>query len=168
MGPVTIVHPAAAVQYVGFHQSGHDGAQRLEIVDTATQRVRMESRQRGTGLRSAADVAVAPDTEIRSPVTGTVLSAGTYTLYCEHSDDFVFIEPDEAPGWQLKMFHIDGVLVSAGQRVEAGVTALAGRATVLPFESQLDKYLAPPAWPHVHIELVDPSIPDRPGEGGCA
>ena len=90
----------------------------------------------------------------------------SYVLYCEYSDDLVFIEPDEQPGWQVKVFHIDGFQVAPGQRVEAGVTVLAPRATVLPFESQVDELTAEPSWPHVHIEVIDPSIPDRPSEGG--
>jgi murein DD-endopeptidase MepM/ murein hydrolase activator NlpD len=113
---------------------------------------------------------VAPDAEIRSPVTGTVKRAGGYILYCEHQDDFAVIEPDARPGWEVKLLHIDGVQVQAGQRVEAGATLIAPRPTQLPFGSQVDDHTASPAWPHVHIEVVDPSIPDRPspgGGGGC-
>ncbi len=80
------------------------------------------------------------------------------------------IEPDARPGWEVKLLHIDGVQVQAGQRVEAGVTVIAPRPTILPFGSQVDDHTAEPAWPHVHIEIVDPSIPDRPnpgGGGGC-
>jgi hypothetical protein len=36
----------------------------------------------------------------------------------------------------------------------------------LPFESQVDEYTAQPANPHVHIEVIDPSIPNIPGPGG--
>ena len=45
--------------------------------DAATWTV-MESRGRGTGSRTSADIAVDPEAEIRSPVTGTVIRAGTY------------------------------------------------------------------------------------------
>lgn len=166
-GPVTLTYPASAIEYIGFHESGHDGAQMMDALDITTPTVTLESRERDTGSRTAADVAVQPGMEIRSPVTGTVLSAGTYVLYCDHSDDFVFIEPDTRPGWQVKMFHIDGVQVVPGERVEAGVTVLAPRATVLPFASQVDEFTASPSWPHVHIEVVDPSIPDRPTGPGC-
>ena len=107
-------------------------------------------------------------TEIRSPVTGRVKRAGRYVLYCKHSDDYVVIEPDDRPGWEVKVLHIDGVRVRAGNRVVAGQTVLAPRATQLPFESQVDKVrTADPAWPHVHIEVVDPTIPDRPTGPGC-
>ncbi len=164
---VELVHPAARVEHIGFHESGHDGAQQMEVLGIATATTTLESRGRDTGSRTAADIVVPPRAEIRSPVTGTVISAGTYVLYCDYSDDFVYIEPDVRPGWQVKMFHIDGVQVVPGDRVEAGVTVLAPRPTRLPFESQVDDLTAAPAWPHVHIEVVDPSIPDRPTGPGC-
>ena len=126
----------------------------------------LDDRERGTGSRTATDIVVEPGTPIRSPVTGTVIRAGGYVLYCEHRDDFAVIEPDAHPGWEVKVLHIDGVAVAPGDRVEAGVTVLAPAATVLPFDSQIDEYTAEPSWPHVHVELVDPSIPDRPSSGG--
>ena len=58
--------------------------------------------------------------------------------------------------------------MSKGERVTAGETVLAPGPTQLPFESQVDELrTVDPAWPHVHIEVVDPSIPDRPTPGGC-
>ena len=65
------------------------------------------------------------------------------------------------------MLHIDGVAVRSGARVRAGETVLAPRATRLPLESQVEKTAARPAWPHVHIEVIDPSIPDLPSGRGC-
>ena len=126
----------------------------------------MEDRERGTGSRTAADVVADPDVEIRAPVTGRVKRAGTYVLYCDYRDDYVVIEPDERPGWEVKVLHINGVRVRGGDRVVAGETVLAPRPTRLPFDSQVDEFTAPPPWPHVHIEVVDPSIPDRPNPGG--
>ncbi len=167
VGPMVLHHPARQVELIGLHESGHDGSQPISLADTAATSAILETRHRDTDPASAADVVVAPDTEIRAPVTGTVTSAGTYVLYCDHRDDLLFIEPDEHPGWQLKIFHIDGVMVGPGDRVEAGVTVIAPRATQLPFESQVDELTAEPSWPHVHIELVDPSVPDRPTGPGC-
>ncbi len=163
---VTLVHPSNRVERVGFHESNHDGARQLEPAPSAVHPLVLESRDRGTGSSTAADVVVEPGTEIRAPVTGTVLRAGGYILYCEHDDDFVVIEPDARPGWEVKVLHISGVMVAAGDRVEAGVTALAPSATPLPFDSQVDEFTAEPSWPHVHLEVVDPSIPDRPSSGG--
>jgi hypothetical protein len=167
VGGVTLVHPAARVERIGFHQSNHDGARQLEPTPGATRPVTMENRNRETDVRTAADVVVEPEAEIRSPVTGRVKWSGTYILYCKYSDDIAVIEPDQHPGWEVKVLHIDGVQVRAGARVTAGQTVLAPRATPLPFPSQVDKFrTAEPAWPHVHIEVVDPSIPDKPSPGG--
>ncbi len=165
-GGVTLHLPAARVELVGFHQSGHDGAQAITVDAGVVRSFILEDRSRDTAPTGAADIVVDPTVEIRSPVTGRVISANTYRLYCKYSDDLVFIEPDERPGWQVKVFHIDGFQVRPGQRVEAGVTVLAARATVLPFESQVEELGARPAWPHVHIEVIDPSVPDRPSPGG--
>lgn len=166
VGGVTLVHPSSRVERVGFHESNHDGARQLEPLPTAVAAIILETRERGTESRTAADVVVDPDVEIRAPVTGTVIRAGTYVLYCDYSDDYVVIEPDDHPGWEVKLLHINGVQVTAGQRVVAGETLVAPRPTILAFESQVDETTAAPPWPHVHIEVVDPSIPDRPTPGG--
>ena len=167
VGGVTLTHPAARVERVGFHESSHDGARQLEPLPTAVAPATLESRQRGTGARTAADIVVDPTVEIRSPVTGRVKRAGTYVLYCKYSDDYVVVEPDARPGWEVKIIHIDGERVSPGDRVAAGQTVIARRVTQLPFESQVDELRsADPAWPHVHIEVVDLAIPDRPAPGG--
>jgi hypothetical protein len=166
-GGVVLHHPAARVERIGFHESTLDGAQQLEALPTSAPTLVLEGRTRDTTARGAADVMVEPDAEIRAPVTGTVRYAGTYVLYCEHSDDFLVIEPDDHPGWEVKMLHIDGVRVGPGDRVEAGVTVVAPRATVLPFESQVEDGAHRPPWPHVHIEIDDPNVPDRPTGPGC-
>jgi hypothetical protein len=164
---VDIYHPSNRVQFVGFHQSGHDGAQNLEMVASGTRWITLPDRGRDTAPRGAADIVVDPTSEIRSPVTGTVTSAGPYTLYCQYTDNFIYIEPDAHPGWRVTILHTVGLQVSAGQRVEAGVTTIASHARQLPFASQVDDYTADPPWTHVHVEVVDPSIPDRPTGPGC-
>lgn len=166
VGPLTLLHPAARVERIGFHESNHDGARQLSISSSAAGPLVLETRERGTGDRSAADVVAEPGGEIRSPVTGRVLRAGTYVLYCRHSDGYVVIEPDDRPGWEVKLLHITGVRVTTGQRVEAGSTVLADGPTPLPFRSQVDDHTAEPSWPHVHLEVVDTSIPNRPKPGG--
>jgi biotin carboxyl carrier protein len=168
-GPVTLVHPAARIEHIGFHESTHDGAQEQTALPTAVSPVVLESRDRGTGRQSAADVVVDPAAEIRSPVSGTVLRGGSYTLYCDYTDEYVVIEPDARPGWEVKVLHIVGLQVRTGDRVDAGETVLALHAHQLPFASQVDDLrTADPAWPHVHVEVVDPSVPDRPTGPGCS
>jgi murein DD-endopeptidase MepM/ murein hydrolase activator NlpD len=163
VGGVTLTHPSSRVERVAFHQSNNDGARQLTALPSAVAPLTLEDRERDTGPRGAADVVVDPATEIRAPVTGKVKRAGRYVLYCKYSDDYVVIEPDDHPGWEVKILHIDGVRVRAGARVAAGQTVLAPRPTQLPFASQVDEVrTADPAWPHVHIEVVDPTIRDRP------
>lgn len=163
---MTLTLPADRVEYIGFHESGHDGARQITPFEGAPRYFTMESRGRGTGSRSAADIVVAPDAEIRAPVSGTVVRAGTYTLYCDHSDHFLVIDPVDNPGWEVKIFHFEGLQVGVGDVVEAGVTLIGTGPRVLPFESQIDEFTAEPSNPHVHVEVVDPSIPDRPGTTG--
>jgi hypothetical protein len=164
-GGVVLHHPSRRVERVGFHESNNDGARELEVLPTAVDPITLQTRDRGTGDRTAADIVSDPDVEVRAPVSGVVLRSGGYTLYCKYHDDFVVIEPDEHPGWEVKVLHINGVLVHKGDRVIATQTVLAPRPTRLPFRSDVDDTTAPPPWPHVHVELVDPSIPDRPSPG---
>lgn len=165
-GPLPVLHPTERVERIGFHEAGHDGARNLAATATAARPIVLESRNRGTAPQTAADIVVAPDSDVYAPVTGTVLRAGQYTLYCHHTDSYAVIEPDGIPGWEVKVLHISGLQVEAGQRVEAGVTLLAAGPTPLPFESQVDEFTAEPSWPHVHVEVVDTSIPNRPPPGG--
>jgi hypothetical protein len=166
-GGVVPRHPAARVERIGYHESNLDGAQQLQPLPTSAPSLVLEARARDTTARGAADVMVDPEAEIRAPVTGTVRYAGTYVLYCKHSDDYLIIEPDDHPGWEVKVLHIDGVRVRPGARVQAGVTVVAPQATVLPFQSQVEEGSYRPAWPHVHIEIDDPNVPDRPTGPGC-
>lgn len=166
VGGVTLRQPSTGVELIGFHQANHDGARQLQPRSTGVATTTMDGRGRPTGSRSAADVVAHPGRAVRAPVTGTVVRAGTYRLYCDHSDDYAVIEPDARPGWEVKMLHIDGVRVEAGDRVHAGTTIVAPRPTQLPFGSQVDRHSAPRDWPHVHLEVVDPSIRDEPS-GSC-
>lgn len=100
-------------------------------------------------------------------MTGRVVRAGTYKLYCNHVDQYVVVEPDARPGWEVKVLHFEGLAVRPGDRVQAGVTVVGSRARVLPFASQIDAHTVAPHWPHVHVEVVDPSVPDRLSGGSC-
>ena len=130
--------------------------------------VTLDSRSRGTHERSAADIVVPPGETVVAPATGTVIAANNYILYCKHDDALVYIEPDGLPGWVVKVFHVEGELPAVGTRVVAGVTKIADSARMLPFESQVDALTAEPSWPHVHVEVIDTSVPDtRPPGPGC-
>lgn len=164
---LTLAAPASVIERAGFHQSSHPGAQEMTAAAPAPARIStMESRERGTNGRSAVDVAVEPATRITAPISGTVKRAGTYTLYCRYSDSYVVIAPDARPELEVKILHLRDLSVKAGQRIKAG-DKLAGRANKFPFTSQIDELTAAAtAWPHVHLEVVDPSVPRPPG-GGC-
>jgi biotin carboxyl carrier protein len=167
VGPVVLHAPGDVVEAIGFHQSRHDGAQPQQPVPSAVRAGLLDGRGRDTHPQGAADIVVDPARPVRSPVTGTVLRAGTYTLYCDHVDHYLVVEPDARPGWEVKVLHFEGLRVAAGERVEAGVTVVGSGARVLPFRSQVDDHTAAPHWPHLHVEVVDPSVPDRPSGGGC-
>ena len=162
-----LVHPARNVERIGFHESSHDGAQQMTVLDSTVAWIVMDTRDRGNANRTAADIVVDPADSIVAPVSGTVIRSGGYTLYCQYSDNFIVIEPDDRPGWEVKMFHVLDLTVATGDRVLAGQTQVAVGARLLPFDSQVDSYTAAPAWGHVHVEVVDPSIPDRKSGGGC-
>lgn len=162
---ITLHHPAAVVELIGLHQSNHEGALDQQPVEGTSWAVELGGRGRGTGPRTAADIVARPDEEIRSPVTGVVDRAAAYVLYCNISDEYVVVVPDDAPHLEVKLLHVEGLTVAAGDRVVAGETVLAARAHQLPFESQVDRRTAAPSWPHVHVEVVDPSIPNVPNGG---
>lgn len=164
-GPVEIAAPVARAELAGFHQSTHPGAQQMSpgVINLPT--LTMENRGRGTGSRTALDFAANPLYEVQSPVTGTVLRSGTYDLYCYYTDEFVAIAPDSKPEWEVKILHVAGLYVQAGDRVTVG-QPIASHSRTLPLRSQIDAETASPSWPHVHIEIVDPSIPGRPS-GSC-
>lgn len=166
VGGVTLRLPSDEVELVGFHESNHDGARQLGPLRADVRMRTLPSRERGTGSRTAADVVSSPTRVVRAPVTGRVLRGGNYTLYCDYTDGYVVIEPDDHPGWEVKVLHITDVRVQRGQRVDAGSTVIARHPTELPFRSQVDRYTHDRNWPHVHLEVVDPSIPDRPSPGG--
>ena len=138
----------------------------MQMLTVTPPMMTMETRNRDTVSRGAADIAAHPMFDIVSPVTGTVIRAGGYTLYCHHRDNYAVIEPDDRPGWEVKVLHMQDLAVGVGDRVVAGETLLADRPTVFPFRSQIDEFTAEPSWGHIHIEVVDPSIPDRPSRGG--
>lgn len=167
VGPVALHAPGDVVELVGYHEANHKGAQPQQATPEAPRSLVLESRRRGTHPQSAADLVVDPSREVRSPVTGTVVRAGSYQLYCKYPDHFLAIEPDARPGWEVKVLHFEGLRASPGDRVEAGVTVVGSGARVLPFRSQVDDHTAAPHWPHLHVEVVDPSVPNGPSGPGC-
>ena len=157
-GRVHLHHPAAVVDVVGLHQSGNRTAVPLAPSPLAVDPTLLWSRGRGTDRRSAADIVVPPRHDLRSPVTGTVVEATRYRLYCKYDDDRLIILPDADPSVSVAVLHIAELKVKVGDRVEAGVTPIAKRARVLPFQSQVDALEPGAPWPHVHIEVNSPAV----------
>src|SRR4051794_5246747 len=120
-GDVTLHYPSSRVEHVGFHQSNDEGSRHLDALP-GVDATALEDRGRETDRQGSADVVVDPDSEIRAPVSGTVISSGSYVLYCDMYDYFINIEPDEHPGWKVRMLHLTDLDVAEGDRVEAGVT----------------------------------------------
>lgn len=167
---ITLVEPAADVLSIGFHQAGGShpaltpmgelvanenpyGTDHVEhVAGGAAIRV-MPSRGRGGSGTSAADVALAPGTVVRSVVTGTVTAVEDYTLYGSHRDVFVEIQPEGRPDVRVVLYHLDDVVVGVGDPVFAGLTPIAGGARDLPVTNQIDRYAESCPCPHVDIRL---------------
>jgi hypothetical protein len=158
VGGVPLVYPAARVERVGFHQASDVHSVNLTPA-VAPRSALLPSRGRGTARHTAADIVVDPRSEIRAPVSGIVTRAGDYRLYCKYSDAFVVISPVGHPELQVKILHISGRRVHAGDRVVAGRTVIATRPTLFPFRSQIDSFTRSPRWPHVHVEATRLAVP---------
>ena len=77
-----------------------------------------------TPMDTSIDVGAPAGTIVRSPVTGTVVLVTDYMLYDEIPDIRIHIQPDGAPDMDCVLIHTQDPLVSAGDRVEAGITEI--------------------------------------------
>lgn len=144
--------PAREVRHVGFHEGPTAARAFSPTVDGASWSV-MPSRGRQSAPTSAVDVAMAKWEPVRAPVDGRVVAVRGYQLYGTTPDLIVEVEPDAAPGVTVQVLHVRDVVVSTGQRVEGGVTVLAGSARQLPFHSQIDTIVGHRG-PHVHLQVA--------------
>lgn len=118
----------------------------------------MESRGRGSAPTSAMDIALAPNSEVLSPVNGVVAVVKTYDLYSKITDYHVEIEPDGYPNLRIAIIHMDNVRVVVGQRLERGETVIGVLRPLPQINSQINKYL-PRFADHVHMQ-VNPAATD--------
>lgn len=160
-GDVAIVAEGSRVELVGFHESSsgsaidmqpaaHDGTVHEDAI------IDLPTRHRAGSPTSAIDVAVAPGADVIAPVTGEVVAVSTYALYGSTEDVVVEIRPDADPSITVSITHVVDPSVAAGDRVEAGVTAIAAEGRQLPFDSQIDRFTTAhrgQAAPHLHIEM---------------
>jgi hypothetical protein len=108
---------------------------------------------------SAVDVGAAPGTEVRAPVSGTVVRVRRYELYGEHEDYEIHIEPEGWPEVDLVLIHIADVRVAAGDTVVGGVTGVATvRHLSDKVELQLGDYDTGDG-DHVHMQLNKVAVP---------
>ncbi len=179
-GGLVLCFPAEVeeVKGVGFHESEKEEALEMqpigkcymrestETVSRVTSMSRfpvlfiMYSRGRHQSASSAVDVAVKPNTSIRSPVNGVVTKVDTYYLYGKYIDCRVEIKPEDNPELRVAMIHLDNVVASVGQKVYKGNTKL-GTARELShhFDSQINEYVDDEC-DHSHIQ-VNRYVPEQ-------
>lgn len=168
--------PSMETAVVGFHEAAVPGSLEMasvaplkakhnprpmpEITKTQPQQVApvmvLPTRARSAPPSTAIDIAVPAGEEILSMVDGTVTAVLPYTLYGQHADFRVEIQPQGRPDLRVVMIHMDDIAVEVGDRVRRGETRIAGTAKPFPFESQIDRFaedLAGRAMPHVHVEV---------------
>lgn len=147
---VELVSPSPHLLFAGFHES--NGSGRSLQPHAESQHAVMPSRGRGADPTSAVDLALPEGVAVASPVTGTVVTAAEYDLYGTVRDVLVEIVPDGRPDLKVRLLHLDAASVTAGDRVEAGVTEVAPASRLLPFPSQVDRFAGGPVR-HVHLEV---------------
>ncbi len=175
LGSLRLVVPAPEARLIGFHEASLPGvldldpAGILQSNDNTTRFVPgpddptgqpyvvLSSRGRVHGPSTAVDVVIEDDQPILSPVDGVVTDVRDYQLYSRYPDTRIEIQPDAAPHLRIVMIHVTGVTATAGDRVVAGRSILAAGPNRFSFSSHIDRYLDPERWPHVHIEVKDPT-----------
>ncbi len=185
LGELSLHLPAERAVVVGYHEAATVAAFGLTPVGTVTEDrnttrtdlpgddaagtpyLVLSSRGRSAGPTSAIDVVLEPDVAVLAPVSGTVLDVRTYLLYGAHEDLRIELVPDGHPELRVVLIHLDGGRVEVGERVTAGVTALAATARSLPFGSHIDRETEPDRFPHVHLE-VQAIDAVRPGDDPAA
>jgi murein DD-endopeptidase MepM/ murein hydrolase activator NlpD len=148
VGDTRLLVPSRHAVGGGFHQANQPASRQMDPLP-ASRVTTLPSRGRGTGGRTALDLAVEADTTVLAAATGTVVEARTYRLYGQLDDQLVVIRTPE--GRDVRMLHLDGLEVQVGDHVEAGRSPVASRAHLLPFGSQIDRLLG--RHPHVHLEV---------------
>lgn len=116
---------------------------------------------------TAVDVGARPGTEVRAPVSGTILAVRRYLLYDRHEDYEIHIQPDGWPEVDVVLIHVSDVLVDEGDTVIGGVTPI---ASVRSLSDKVDLHLGSytgNGGDHVHVqlnELPDPAMIELIGE----
>jgi murein DD-endopeptidase MepM/ murein hydrolase activator NlpD len=180
---LVLVAPVADPILIGFHEAStatgremrplgeliaNDNSTRFtppfEIRDGAQPYLVLASRGRSAGPTTAVDVVARPDAPVVAPITGQVTDIRSYALYGSYPDHRIEIRSTVDPSLRVVMVHLTDVTVAVGDRVIAGTSVVAERATLFPFSSQIDRETEPDRFPHVHVE-VQAFDARRPGDG---
>ncbi len=112
-----------------------------------------DTRARGTFSTTACDVGAKAGTTACSPVNGTVVEAAPYLLYGRYPDYRARIAIDGRPGYKVVMLHMSQLLVSPGQRVEAGVTPVGIVRDLVPYFNSGPSPYTREEGNHVHVQI---------------
>lgn len=114
----------------------------------------MQSRGRATNPTTAVDISAEAGSDVYAPVTGVVSAAEPYLLYGKYDDSKVCIIPDGNAGIEAVMIHIEGISVTPGERVEAGITRIASLRDISSwFVSEISRLYTHDEGNHVHLQF---------------
>lgn len=173
---IRLLVPSMQTVLVGFHEAAMPGSLPMasvapleanhnpgaipEIAKTQPHQVApvmvLPTRARAQAPSTAIDIAIPAGEEVLAPIDGTVTAVLPYTLYGQHADVRVEIEPAGRPDLRVVLIHVSGVEVEVGDTLTGGETVVAGSATQFPFDSQIDRFteeIVGRALPHVHVEV---------------
>ncbi|WP_283171116.1 hypothetical protein [Curtanaerobium respiraculi] len=113
-----------------------------------------------TDMDTSIDTGAAAGTPVYAPVTGTVIKVCDYLLYDELPDIEIHIQPDGHPELDCVIIHTTDCQVTAGQRVEAGVTRISSIRDIASTISgvQLESFTED-GGNHVHVQVNDADAP---------
>ena len=107
---------------------------------------------------TAVDVGAEPGSEVRAPVSGTVIAVRSYLLYGRWEDYEIHIRPEGWPEVDVVLIHIADPQVAEGDWVVAGVTPIAAvRYLSDKVDLQLEGYTRD-GGDHTHMQLNE--MPD--------
>jgi hypothetical protein len=112
-----------------------------------------DTRSRGTYSTTACDVQAKAGTTVYAPVNGVVVVAEPYMLYGAYPDLRVRIRIDGHPDYQMAILHMSQLLVSVGQRVEAGKTPIGIVRDLVPYFNSGPNPYTRNDGNHAHIQI---------------
>jgi hypothetical protein len=111
------------------------------------------TRGRGTYSTTACDVCAKAGTTVYAPVNGTVIAAEPYMLYGRYPDLRVRIAIDGFPGYHVELLHMSQLLVTAGQRTEAGRTPVGIVRNLVPYFNSGPNPYTREEGNHTHVQI---------------